>query len=221
MTDSRLEVFEPDPDSVRRRLATLGIPMKVLLEAVRVGHHAGDFATAAHPRNFRGILTWGEVTATLRGGLAAHGWGFDDRDNVARVISPDGEVTVVAISGNRFTGLRGKHEQLSTRWPRGSAGVRIIWRNAQRELALDSALVRSRNLLVDGGGTWFLLYNRVGDMLRSELSYAKNVDNQGELIDWRERLILPDIDLATPLPVIMDNTPNTPPDVEVRVSRRG
>ena len=74
---------------------------------------------------------------------------------------------------------------------------------------------------MDGGGTWFLLYNRVGDMLRSELSYAKNVDNQGELIDWRERLILPDIDLATPLPVIMDNTPSTPPDVEVRVSRRG
>ena len=218
-TDSRLEeVFEPDPDAVRRRLATLRIPMEILLEAVRVGHHAGDFVTAAHPRNFRGILTWGEVTATLRGGLAALGWALDDRDNVARVISPDGDVTVVAISGNRFTGLRGQHQQLSTRWPRGSAGVRIIWRNAQRELALGGALSRSRNLLVDGGGTWFLLYNRAGDVLRSELSYAKNVDNQGELIDWRERLILPDIDLSMPQPAIMDNTP---PDVEVRVSRRG
>ena len=71
---------------------------------------------------------------------------------------------------------------------------------------------------MDGGGTWFLLYNRAGDVLRSELSYAKNVDNQGELIDWRERLILPDIDLSMPQPAIMDNTP---PDVEVRVSRRG
>lgn len=219
MTDSRLEEVL-DSDAVRRRLATLGIPIEVLLEAVRDGHHAGDFATAAHPRNYRGILTWGEVTAALRKRLVVLGWSLDDRDNIARVISPDGEVTVVAISGNRFTGLRGEHEQLRTRRPRGSAGIRIICRNGQRELALDESLARSRNRLVDGGGTWFLLYNRAGDLLRSELSYAKSVDDQGGLIDWRERLILPDIDLSRP-PAIMDSTPNTQPDVEVHVSRRG
>lgn len=217
-TDSALEeVIEPNPDSVPRRLAALGIPIELLSEAVRIGHQQADFVTVAHPRNFPGILTWGEVTAALRSGLSAMGWMLDDKDNVARVISPDGEVTVVAISGNEFTGLRGKHEQLSTRWPRGSAGVRIIRRNAQRELALEGALSRSRNLLVDDGGTWFLLYYRTGDIVRSELSFAKGVDTPGQLIDWKERLILPDIDLRSPEPAIMDDTPL---DVEVHVSRR-
>ena len=70
---------------------------------------------------------------------------------------------------------------------------------------------------MDDGGTWFLLYYRTGDIVRSELSFAKGVDPPGQLIDWKERLILPDIDLRSPEPAIMDDTP---PDVEVHVSRR-
>ena len=74
----------------------------------------------------RACGAWGEVTAALRSALSAIGWELDGEDNVSRVISPEGNVTVVAISGNECTGLQGKHEQLSTRRPRGSAGVRII-----------------------------------------------------------------------------------------------
>ena len=53
--------------------------------------------------------------------------------------------------------------------------------------------------------------------MRSELSYAKAVAESGKLLKWKERLILPDIDLLGPEPEKMDTTP---PDVDVSVTRR-
>lgn len=220
-TDSSFEdVLEPDGNAVVRRLAELGIPGDVLTESVRIGHNQGDFVTAAHPRTYQGVVVWGEVTASLRHRLSELGWTLDDEENIARVISPDGSVTVVAVSGNERTGLRNNHEKLNTRRPRGPAGVRIIKTNMQYELALDEeGVTRARNDLVDNlGGTWFLLYFREGDVVRSELSYAMAVAESGRLLRWKERLILPDIDLLGPEPEAVDDTP---PDVDVPVSRRG
>lgn len=212
------EVREPNSSDVRARLAELGIPAEVLSEAVRAGHDYGEFVTAAHPRTYQGLVIWGETTAVLRYGLSAFGWTLDDTDNISRVVSPEGDVTIVAISGNENTGLRNKHEQLNTRRRRGPGGVRIINQNTQYALALD-VVSRANNDRVGSLGTWFLLYFRAGDVVRSELSYAKAVDNSGELMDWKERLILPDIDLGGPTPSL-DARP-APPDVEVHISRRG
>ena len=212
------EVREPDGADVRRRLAELGIPAEVLSNAVRAGHDLGEFVTVAHPRTYQGLVIWGEITASLRSGLSVFGWTLDDADNIPRAVSPEGDVTIVAISGNEHTGLRNKHEQLSTRRRRGPGGVRIISQNTQYELELD-LVSRTNNDPTGSVGTWFLLYFRAGDVVRSELSYAKAVDQSGELIDWKERLILPDIDVGGPA-LILD-APPAPPDVEVPVWRRG
>ena len=200
-TDSTWEaVQEPDDADVLRRLAELRIPLEVLSEAVHVGHNQGDFVTAAHPRIYRGIAIWAEVTRVLRHRLIEVGWTLDDADNISRVVSPEGDVTIVAISGNEWTGLRNKHGQVNTRWPRGPGGIRIINRNTQYELALEGGVSHAKNDLVDSyGGTWFLLYFRSDDIVRSELSYARAVESGG-LIEWKERLILPDINLLGPRP---------------------
>ena len=217
------QVREPDDQAVLRRLAELEIPLEVLTHAIWVGHTKGDFATTAHPRTYHGLVVWGELTGELRGGLLGLGvgWQLDDTDNIARAISPDGKVIIVAVRGNEHTGMRSKYEQLSTRRPRGNAGVRIIKMNTQLELTLqDGASDRDRDLVGNLGGTWFLLYNRVGDFVRSELSFARSVKNDGKLLKWKERLILPDIDLLLTPPIGKRDDDTTPPEVDVPVTLR-
>ena len=210
-------VLEPDDRSVLRRLAELGLPPTLLATSLRVGYVESDLTTEAHPVTYPGIVVWGETTGVLRTGLVQLDWKLDDTDNIARAISPNGNVTVVVVSGNEYTGLRNRHEYMDARRPRGPAGVRIVKQNMQYELLLEEAVSHARNDLVDNlGGTWFLLHYRVDDIIRSELSYAKAVDTAGQLIAWKERLILPDIDLLDP----PSATTNTSPDVDVPISRR-
>lgn len=216
------QVFEPDGEIVVRRLAELGIPLETLSESIRIGHAKGDFTTAAHPRTYPGTVVWGELTGELRGRLSRLRWSLDDTDNIARSVSPDGQVVVVAVRGNEMTGVRSKHEQLSTHRPRGRAGVRIVKMNTQYELQLqESAGASEEGLLANLGGTWFLLYNRVGDVVRCELSFANAVTESGKLLRWSERLILPDIDLLVPAPESGDTTDDiSPTEVDVPVKRR-
>lgn len=214
------EVLEPDGDAVARRLRELGVPPELVGHAVRVGHLRSDFTTEAHPRTYPGTVVWGETTGALRGGLSLLGWKMDDTDNISRAISPNGEVTVVAVRGNEFTGMRSRYERLNTRRPRGEAGVRIVKQNTQYELALREGGVQERHDLVPNlGGTWFLLYNRVGDVVRCELSFARAVSDSGKLLRWSERLILPDVDLLLP-PSDSGEDDTTPPEVDVPVTRR-
>ena len=69
------------------------------------------------------------------------------------------------------------------------------------------------------GRTWFMLYFRDGDEVRSELSLARAVNDSGALIDWAERLILPKIDLLDGPPEGRGSQPPDP-DIEVPVERR-
>ena len=126
---------------------------------------------------------------------------------------------MVAVRGNDFTGVRSKHEQLSTRRPRGNAGVRIVRVNTQIELQFrEEATEDDADLVANLGGTWFLLYNRFRDIVRSELSFARSVSDSGKLLRWSERLILPGIDLLQRPP--SDGRDDDTPDVDVPVTLR-
>jgi len=221
VTSTGLEsVYEPDPHAVYRRLEELGVPPDVVMESVRIGYGKADFTTAAHPPTYPGTVVWGEITGAFRERMAIRGWGIKNEENVPKSISPDGIVRIVAVRGNDKTGVRSAHEQLSTRRPRGNAGVRIIKMNTQYELCIQDG-GRSANLAPGMGGTWFLLYNRVGDVVRIELSFASAVNRSGNLIRWSERLILPDLDLLEPPTsdgVVFGSDPS--PEVDVPVARR-
>lgn len=215
------DVYEPDPEATFRRLVELGIPYEAVTESVRIGYLRGDFTTAAHPPTYPGTVVWGEITGEFRGRMVLMGWGFDNTDNIPRSVSPDGRVVIVAVRGNDRTGIRNQHEHLSTRRRRGTAAVRIIRENTQYFFQLDDVPM-SATLTAALDGTWFLLYNRDGDIVRLELSYARAVDHSGKLLEWAERLILPDIDLMGPPPPSdgrgQDDSPDN--DVDVPVSRR-
>jgi hypothetical protein len=220
--NSSMEDYEmPEADEVPRRLNELGLSLDLLLRSIRRGQHAADFCTASHPKTYPGSVAYGETVAGLREQTAASGWSFNDDDNIPRAVSPDGSVVVTAVSGNNDTGRR-EGRNASTRRPRGIASVRIVRRNGQLEL---EALLPPHERLPAGddevhfGPTWYLLYCRDGDVIRSELSLAKGVNETGALLEWSERLILPEIDLTVPQPdrVIGDDDDDA---IDVPVERR-
>lgn len=217
------EVEMPEPDEVPRRLGELGLTVELLREAVRRGQHAADFCTASHPVFYPGTVAYAETVAGLRDATAALGWTFDDQENIPRTVSPDGAVVLTAVSGNQHTGMR-SGAAAQTRRPRGAAGMRIVRRNGQLEF-LELLPAEERVLgageVVTLGPMWFLLFFRDGDTVRSELSCARGVSDTGSLIVWRERLILPDVDLLdAPAPGGGVRPDDGGPEVVVPVVRR-
>ncbi len=128
-------------------------------------------------------------------------------------------MVLTAVSGDEQTGLKiGPHAQ--TRRPRGTAGMRIVRRNAQ--FALPGLLPADDPELTGNafGPTWFLLYRRDGDTVRRELSLAKGVSDAGVLWSWKERLILPEIDMLDVPPGGRDRGDDAGPDLDVPVVSR-
>lgn len=183
----------PDENAALHRLKELGVPLVAIQGAIRAGQLAADFCTASHPRTYPGMAAWGECTAALRQALGLLGWILNDEDNIPRVVSPDGSIVITCISGNDKTGLR--DGAAGTRNPRRSAGLRVIRRNAQTEMIELLPEGERGDELPVAGKTWFLLYRRDKDTVRSELSLARGATDDGKLIEWRERLILPVINL--------------------------
>ena len=169
---------------------------------------------------YPGSRVHGETNGELRTQLAAMGWIMNDDDNIARSISPNGEVVITALSGDMQTGLsRGPEAQ--TKRPRGAAGIRIVRRNSQ--LVLEGLLPEGDAELIDPamlGPTWFLLYYRDGDIARSELSLAKAVSDAGALLEWSERLLLPSINMLDGPAGGDDHHRGDDPILDVPVTRR-
>ncbi len=211
----------PDPNEVMQRLRELQIPLPVLHEAIRRGHLAGDFCTKAHARTYQGLRIYHEVNGELRTALLIRGWALKDDENIPRIIRADGSVVLTAVSGNEITGLY--RPGVQTRYPRGEAGIRLVRLNGQFALTemLPPDDPERVGVVTPTFQTWFLLYNRVGDTLRSELSLAHGISDDGNLLVWAERLILPEFGLydgdgasgAGPAPA-------PTPDVDVPVTRR-
>jgi hypothetical protein len=220
------ETEVPDSDGVRRRIAELGNGLTVELfhDAVRIGQQAGDFCTSAHPVYGLGMIVHIETNGQLRGQLMIRGWTLDNELNVPRIVSPDETIIITAISGDDRTGLprdaNGEHAQTKT--PRGPGGRHLIRRNAQ---GLFTPMLPVNDPELQGapvGGMWYLLYYRVPgtDTVRCELSFAAKVSESGTLIDWRERLILPEINLLEGPPPDRERGNDDGPDVDVPVHRR-
>lgn len=99
--------------------------------------------------------------------------------------------------------------------------MRIVLRNMQLELLEESQPLQKTNAK-DGkpvafGPTWFLLYYRDKDIVRSELSLAVEVSKTGVLKKWSERLILPEINMLDGSP---QKETEAVKEVDVPVERR-
>ncbi len=209
----------PEPGAVARRLPEIHPDLNVglLADPIRRGQTASEFCTASHPVFCTGTMAYMETNGALRETLGVLGWSLKDDKNIPTVVSPDGTIALTAISGDKNTGIANR--SASTRRPRRSASVRIVLRNAQLTLLFgDEEPADNDEAVNTSQPTWFLLYYREGDTIRSEFSLAGAVSEDGRKLEWLERLILPEINLLNaPMP---SGPADEGPDVDVPVERR-
>lgn len=198
-----------DPDHLER----LGLTVDALQNALQRGHFAALNCTRHHPVTAAGLYMWAEATKELRDLLVPEGWETVDEYNIPKTVSPDGSLAIVVVGGNEATG--NPHREPATKHARGSAGIRDIQSNHQLWL-FDSTDVGRRG--APAQAVWYLLHYASEEWMRCELSQPILASESGHVEGWRERIILPPIDL-TDGGASNEDGPDGP-EVDIPVTRR-
>jgi hypothetical protein len=203
------------PEDIENALARLGLTAAPLTQAIQHGHLARCSCTANDAPNAPGYYQWNATLRGLREGLVVHDWSRCDDGNYATIVSPDGSIAISVASGNIDTGSPAANPcTRSSKGPNTAAAVHI--NAAQLEL-----FPRSSPPPVHDGNetraTWLLLFYTDAKEIRSELSLPVSIDAEGNIMAWKERIILPaqPIDSDVSLP-----EPDFGPDVNIEISRQ-
>ncbi len=210
-------VLHSDPFDASAALDRLGLNEEVLLAAAIQGHLARTNATANHPPLFPSFVAWGEAVRALRDGLAPSGWVRSNEKNWPRVIHPDGHIALTVATGNEHTGRPDQHPATtSSKGPSTVAALEVnraqLWLPGLEPTPLEPSKAQG-----DEPTTWLLLIHHAKDEVRCELSLPLDVDHEGRVTIWRERILL----RALPLdPEPMEITPPPQPDIDITIRRK-
>ncbi len=197
-------------DEVADRLAELGLKAEILEFALRGADAEARTYTQLDPPNMQGMARYSRTVRLLRELLLPLGWSYDNPRNLARTVSPDRQVAVIATLGDAATGV--PHVRPSTRYEKGIATVEAVSRNfVQLSLPMDVGDDPPVDPDIDGIATWILLYNVTESEIRAELSLPDSMVD-GYIDTWLERIILPPIPLHG-APGITAAVPVVEPDV--------
>lgn len=203
-----------DPSDVDAALARLGLSRRPLLDAVAGGYLERASCTANDAPQIPGLVQWGRTLRVLREQLLATGWVRSDRGGYSTVVNDEGSIAIAVASGDDNTGY--KDASPTTRSDKGPRTAAAVKENADQPylpgLEPVPALVSDSER-----STWLLLYCADSAELRCELSLPVEMDDDGRVLVWRERIILS----AQPL----DPAPEVPkpdfgPETDVDVKRR-
>jgi hypothetical protein len=207
-------VIEGDP--VTDRLAELGLKLEILHFALRGADAEARTYTALDPPNMPGMARYARTVRLLREQLVPLGWTYDNPRNLARTVSPDRRVAVIATLGDAATGVA--HVPPSTRYEKGIATVEAVSRNfLQLTLPIDieDAYVVDDEVETT---TWVLLYNVTETEIRAELSLPDSMVD-GFIDTWLERIIVPPVPLQPAVPA-QRSAADLPAEPRIAVSRR-
>jgi hypothetical protein len=180
-------------DRAADRLSELGLKAEILEFALRGADAEARNYTPLDPPNMQGMARYSRTVRLLREQLLPLGWTYDNPRNLARTVSPDHKVAIIATLGDGATGV--PHVMPSTRYEKGIATVEAVSRNfLQLTLPIDLGDEEPFDSVDEGTTTWVLLYNVAESEIRSELSLPDSMVD-GYIDTWTERLILPPIPL--------------------------
>lgn len=175
-----------------------GLSPSLVANAVLEGERRGrDQTTALHPRGYGGTRAYAETVQALRVLLIPSGWKSMDVVNQARVVSNDERFSIIVMSGDARTGMKGD-PQPRARHPKGDVTKRSTADNAEQLWLLEPEYQ-----VTAGPQTWVLLtYRELGqngapDSVRFEVSLPVQFID-GNVRSWAHREIFPPIDLDTP-----------------------
>ncbi len=214
------EVYS-EPFDVARRLEALGLKLDALLDSVLAGAQKRRACTKLHPPMFPGTTQWAETTHRLRERHIPEGWAPTDDSNYSLIVSRGGKTAIAVASGDENTGLIEGRPATSS--PKGPLTVSAV---AAHQLALALPIPPEMQEILDAfkvdpdRETWLLLTHwneRDGSVeVRAELSLPLDVAENGKVIGWRERIILPSTSLG-PADV---EFPKHTPDLDIDVRKR-
>jgi hypothetical protein len=192
----------------------LGLKAEVLEFALRGADAEARTYTALDPPNMPGMARYSRTVRLLREQLVPLGWSYDNPRNLARTVSPDRRIAIIATLGDAATGV--PHVTPSTRYEKGIATVEAVSRNfLQLTLPIDLGDEEPVETDDEGTATWVLLYHVTETEIRAELSLPDSMVD-GYIDTWVERIILPPI----PLDVTPGVTAEQAVEADVPVARR-
>jgi hypothetical protein len=201
-----------DGGQVADRLAELGLKAEILEFALRGADAEARTYTQLDPPNMQGMARYSRTVRLLREQLVPLGWSYENPRNLARTLSPDRQVAIIATLGDAATGVA--HVLPSTRYEKGIATVEAVSRNfLQLTLPIDLGDEEPVDADAEGTATWVLLYNVTESEIRAELSLPDSMVD-GYIDTWVERIVLPAIPLE-PAASPAVQQPAAEPDVVV------
>jgi hypothetical protein len=204
-----------DGDRAADRLIELGLKAEFLEFALRGADAEARTYTILDPPNMQGMARYSRTVRLLREQLIPLGWSHDNPRNLARTVSPDRRVAIIATLGDAATGV--PHALPSTRYEKGVATVEAVSRNfLQLTLPIDLGDEEPFDADTEGTTTWVLLYHVTETEIRAELSLPDSMVD-GYIDTWIERLIVPPMPLE-PAPSLA--APGSAADADVVVARR-
>ena len=209
---SQTQVFEI-PQDVDVRLAQLGLGQSLLSDVLLQANLYRVRLTAHHPRLYRYQVMSGETVAALRDQLIPLGWNKSDDGNYELTVNDEGNIAIAVASGDEGTG--NPRRTPSNRSPKGRHTVDAIAVNRQADLFAD--LLPPAKVLETTVDTWVLLHCVKADKIEAELSRPNEIGEDGKIISWSERILLPAIPLDAESMTI---TPPQLPDIDISISRK-
>ncbi|WP_422744752.1 hypothetical protein ACN27B_10860 [Micromonospora sp. WMMD754] len=194
----RNELVEPEEvwltgDEAEARLRQMGLEPADLIEPLELAAVDAAGCTEVDAPGAAGYVFWTRGNRYLRERLIPQGWGWTNRDNILRTISPDGSFSISAISGAGAVGVPGG--QVQTRNPKGAAVATLVRYNysvaggARNADFLPGLDFPAEQFEPDMHPTWFLLYKATSEGIMFELSLP--VDMLGSSVNrWREHIIV-------------------------------
>lgn len=203
------------PPAVTSRLTALGLTSAELSQAVSRGVLARTECTPNHPPLHAGFVTWSNTVCALREILLHKGWERSDEGNYSVVIHPSRLFAIAVATGDENTGNPNANPM--TKSPKGPSTRNAVAVNSNQAW-LFSELIPVLPEEEKGRLTWLLLIGQVGGKLKAELSLPINCD--GKVNGWKERIILPDIEVDPSSTISVAPLLPSLPDIEIEVRRK-
>jgi hypothetical protein len=211
------------PFEVRSRLDTLGLSEELLQQAARRGLAAAHTCTEHHPRPSAGYYLWSEAIAGLRETTALRGWHGEDDQNLPYTINESRTIRIAVATGDEYTGIEDRTPCTSSK--KGPRTVTAVASN-KRQYELFPGIELAPETLMNvigsmGCTTWLLLIHRdiQTQEIRCELSRPVDMNAEGKVSDWAERIILASTPFTGPKSGVVPDVPKSP-EIDVRIKRR-
>lgn len=204
-----------EPEDVSAALKRLGVPLEILQEAVQAGYLGRISRTSNDAPNAGGFYQWNDTLRSLRENMVREGWHREDAGNWPTTVHADNKLAIAVSSGNELTG--NPRATPSTKRAKGARTAQAV--NCNRNQLWMPGFEPTVPETDENRPTWLLMFFADDNELRAELSLPINMDDEGHVSGWRERIILPALTLDPEVRVRIPE-PDFGPDIEIKIAKK-